>query len=204
MDMAYIISADEIKKTPPGYEPALSESFHAESARLADKAYERALKERPEKAVIVMAGGTASGKTEYVAAYFRQRRAIVFDGTLPTLEGAKIKIRKALKAGKRPEIHLVLPASLFDAFRAFLDRGRKFSPTHFYRTHSGSRKTVLELAKEHPDLPIKISISTIVEKASGLAMVFSDEIFSDRERLIEYLRENLYNEEEIINKILRS
>jgi len=117
--MTLIISADEIKKTMPGYDASKSESFHSESAKLADKQYAAALKERSEQAIILMAGGAASGKTEYVSEYLKSAPAIIVDGTLPTLRGAKIKIEKAHKAGKKVEVHLVLPASFLVAFVTF-------------------------------------------------------------------------------------
>jgi hypothetical protein len=98
--MAYIISADDIKETLPGYTPDRAEAFHITSAKMADKAYAKALKERPEDRVILMSGGTASGKSEYVSAYLVNNEAIILDGTLPSLEGASIKIRSARKAGK--------------------------------------------------------------------------------------------------------
>ena len=129
--MARIISADEIKKTLPGYNPAESESFHSESAKRADRQLEEALKSRPEKTVILTVGGAASGKTEYISTYLKQSETIVFDGTMPTLEGAEIKIGKVLKAGKKVEVHLVMPASLNKAFFAFLNRERKFAISHF-------------------------------------------------------------------------
>jgi hypothetical protein len=93
--MAFIISADDIKQTIPGYEPSRSHEFHRESARLADKAYEQGLKTRSEPEVILLSGGAASGKTEYVSVYLHNKAAIILDGTLPSLEGARIKIRKA-------------------------------------------------------------------------------------------------------------
>jgi hypothetical protein len=60
--MAYIISADEIKKTLQGYNPGRSEEFHSTAAKLADKAFVQALKDQSEETVILMCGGTASGK----------------------------------------------------------------------------------------------------------------------------------------------
>src|SRR5580698_6696468 len=98
--MSYIISADELKKTLPGYSPDKAEVFHRESAKLADKQYEQAMKERPEPFVILMAGGTASGKSEYVSVYLQSEDAIILDGTLPTIAGAAIKIKKAIKTQK--------------------------------------------------------------------------------------------------------
>src|SRR5579863_6888304 len=105
--MSFIISADELKKTMPGCTPDKSEAFHRESAKLADKLYTKSLKERSEQTVILMAGGTASGKSEYISVYLTDLDAIILDGTLPTFTGAEIKIKSAKKANKNVEIHLV-------------------------------------------------------------------------------------------------
>ena len=201
--MAYIIAADEIKKTLPGYNPSKSESFHEESARRADKKFEQALKIRSEELVVIMAGGSASGKTEYVTTYLQRGEMIVFDGTLPTFKGAKIKIRKTLKAGKKVEVHLVLPASLYKAFRAFLNRDRKFSPKHFYRTHSGSRRTVLKIAEKYPQITIRIFVSDL-DVVDLKTMNFKEESPRNREKLIEYLRDRQYTEADIITDIISS
>lgn len=195
--MAFIISADEIKKTLLGYNPSKSELFHRPSAKLADKAYEEALKQRSEKTVILMSGGTASGKSEYVSAYLAKRRVIVLDGTLPSFEGAKIKIKKAQKAGKKVEIHLVLPNDLLVAFIAFLNRERKFSLEHFYRTHSSSRRTVIDIAQSFSDIPVKIFISDVDYVGSGQTMTFKELKPSSRRGLIEFMEQNQYNEEDI-------
>lgn len=199
--MAFIISADEIKKTLPGYSPAKSELFHRQSAKLADKTFEEALKSRSEKTVILMSGGTASGKSEYVSAYLAKLRLIVFDGTLPSFEGAKIKIKKTLKAGKKVEIHLVLPNDLLVAFIAFLNRERKFSLGHFYRTHSSSRQTVLDIAQSFNDIPIKIFVSDVDYIGHRQTMTFKELKLNGRGELIEFMKQNQYNEEEIIKAV---
>jgi len=195
--MAYIISADNIKKTLPGYNPEKSELFHRESARLADNSYTKAVKERPEPLVILMAGGTASGKSEYVSAYLHDVDAIVFDGTLPSSTGAEIKIKKALKASKQIEIHCVLPKSFFVAFTAFLNRDRKFPNEHFYRTHSATRKTVLAVAKQFSDIVIKIIISDVQNSEKSPTMEFLELNFPNREALIEFLQLAQYTEDSI-------
>ena len=196
--MAYIIAADDIKETLPGYTPAQAEGFHETSAKLADKAYAQALKERPERAVILMSGGAASGKTEYVSEYLTNSSAIVLDGTLPTLEGARIKIRNAYKANRPIEVHSVLPSSLSFAFIAFLNRDRKFPVEHFYRTHSSSRKTLLEIAEQFPDVSIKIFMSH-GDPAPG--MIFTEPEFANRQQMIEFVKSQQYTEEEIRNRI---
>lgn len=198
--MAHIISADNIKKSLPGYNPERSELLHRMSTRMADKQYARAVKERPENTVILMSGGAASGKTEYVATYLRKRRVIIFDGTLPSLEGAKIKIREARKYNKKIEIHAVLPEDFLTAFIAFLNRDRKFPTKHFYKTHSKSRKTLLEVAKNFPEIPVIITLSRYTQQSAAVGMEFKTLEVSYREDLIEFLRQNQYTESEIKRK----
>ncbi|MEK7592244.1 MAG: hypothetical protein AAB508_02500, partial [Patescibacteria group bacterium] len=125
--MAHIISADEIKKKLAGYSPQKAEFFHHESAKLADQLFEKALTTNPYKEVILLSGGTASGKTEFLATQLHNKRCIILDATLSTEEGAKIKLKKILKAKKVPIIYAVIPDDLKRAFIAFLNRDRKFS-----------------------------------------------------------------------------
>ena len=200
--MAIIVSADEIKKTLSGYRPNRAEYFHKKSAQMADKEFKRALKTRPETKVVIMAGGSASGKTEYVSTYLEQQEIIVFDGTLPTFKGAKIKIRGVQKAGKQVEVHLVIPASLQKAFFAFLNRERKFSASNFYRTHAGARRSVLEIAIGCPEIPIRVFISDITS-VNSKTMGFEELEFNGRQKLIEYLKNNQYTEENIRNEVVR-
>ncbi len=204
--MTYIIAADELKKALPGYAPEKSEQFHSASAKLADAQYASVLKERAEPTVILMAGGTASGKSEYVSVYLEQSPAIVLDGTLPTFQGAKIKITKALKAKKQVTVHCVLPKSLSVAFIAFLNLDRKFSTEHFFRTHSSTRKTVLEVAQTFPELEIKVIVSDVdfVDFGSGKStMSFQELFFENQTALIEFLQAAQYTEESIKEIVFR-
>ncbi len=199
--MVFIISADELKKTLPGYVPDRSDEFHRDSAKLADKAYELALKTRVEKDVILLSGGAASGKTEYLSVYLASRDAIVLDGTLPSFEGARIKIRGARKSGKRVSIVAVMPEDFAIAFSAFLGRERQFPPEHFFRTHSASRKTLREIAVNFPDIDIVLIDSSYNPDS---AMSFAEIMFDKRETLLELLRIRQYNEKEIRNKIFHA
>ncbi len=137
-----IIAASKIKKTLPVYDPGKSDLIHKRSAQLADKEFAQALRDYAEKIVVIMAGGSASGKTEYVSAYLKQRRIIVFDGTLPSFKGARIKIRKSLKANKNSEIHFVLPASLSKAFFTFLTESAS-SQRHIVTAPTAARGKLL-------------------------------------------------------------
>jgi hypothetical protein len=131
--MAIIISADELKKTIPGYDPNQSHVVHIESAKMADALYAKTVKESDFEEVILLSGGAASGKTEFMSEYLANEPYIIVDGTLPTPLGARIKAQKALKHGKKVTIVAVWPADLRIAFAAFLQRDRKFPDEHFYR-----------------------------------------------------------------------
>ncbi|CAN5689723.1 hypothetical protein BH23PAT2_BH23PAT2_09420 [soil metagenome] len=195
--MAFIISADDIKKNLPGYDPKHSDVLHRESARLADKEFEKALKTRQEIKVILMSGGTASGKTEYVSAYLKNRNVIIFDGTLPSFEGAKIKCAKVAKSGKSIEVHAVMPISLQKAFIAFLNRDRKFPPEHFFRTHSACRKTLLEITREMPAVTVRVFFSESIISKDQIDTKFTELSIPNRGVLIEYLEQNQYTENEL-------
>ena len=145
--MAIIISADEIKKQIPNYSPDQAEIFHRESAKQADKLFSEELKKTKYKSVVLLNGGTASGKSEFLSTQLKNKNCIVFDATLSTELGAEIKLKQILKAKKKAIIYAVIPDDLRRAFIAFLSRDRKFNDSHFYKTHSGSRKTLLGSCK---------------------------------------------------------
>ena len=127
--------------------------------------------------------------------YLEDYKGIVFDGTLPTSEGAKIKIKKIEKVNKIPVIYSVVPDDLLRAFVAFLNRDRKFQDIHFYRTHSGSRKTFLWIAENCKNIKIKIFESSYSKKQN---MIFSELIFDNKKQELEYLKDIQMAEDEII------
>lgn len=197
--MVIVISADEIKKQIPDYSPEKAEVFHRESARLADKLFSRELKKSKYKSVILLNGGTASGKSEFLSTQLRNKRYIVFDATLSTKLGAEIKLRQIFKAKKKPIIYAVIPDDLRRAFVAFLSRDRKFSDSHFYKTHSGSRKTLLWIAKNYPQIKINIVESSYI---SSRVLQFAKIKLDNRQQLIEYLTGLQMTEDDIIKQTI--
>jgi len=193
--MAQVISADELKKLLPNYSPDRAESFHHESAKQADKIFTRALKTNLSKEVILLNGGTASGKTEFLSTQLSNKDSIIFDATLSTELGAKNKIRQILKAGKIPVVYSIIPDDLRRAFIAFLNRDRKFSDLHFYKTHSGSRKTLLWIAQNYPQIEINIVESSYTPDGK---LQFLQLLFDKRQKLIEYLTGKQLTENDII------
>ena len=195
--MAYIISADEIKKNLPNYSPKKAELFHHESARLADQQFEIALKNNPFKEVILLCGGTASGKTEFLATQLHRKRCIILDATLSTEEGAKIKLKKIIKSRKTPVIYAVIPDDLKRTFIAFLNRDRKFSDAHFYRTHSGCRRTLLWIALHYPMVKVHIIESSYTKNQLQFAKIE----FDPHKQLIDYLTSLQLTESDILLRI---
>ncbi len=196
--MALIISADEIKKKLPNYSPEKAELFHRESAKLADKNFEIALKESSFKEVILLCGGTASGKTEFLVTQLNRKPCIILDATLSTEEGAKIKLKRIIKTKKEPVIYAVIPDDLKRAFIAFLNRDRKFSDKHFYDTHSGSRKTLLWIALNYPGIKINIVESSYTKDQ---LLQFAKLKFTNKKKLIDYLTGLQLTESDIISII---
>ncbi len=145
-----------------------------------------------------MSGGTASGKTEFLVTHLEKEKFIILDGTLPTSVGAKIKICKILKSHKTPVVYSVIPDDLERAFIAFLHRDRKFSDEHFYRTHSGSRNTLLWIAENFPEVQINLIESSYTKSQK---MVFKKLEFTNREEMIQHLRSIQMTETDIIKSV---
>ena len=193
-----IISIDESKYQIEGYVPSRAEEFHVRSARIADKRFKESLKNETSKKVVLMSGGSASGKTEFVSEYLKNFDGIVFDRTLSSIEGARVKIRNTRRKNKVPVIYAIWPDDIKRAFIAFLHRDRKFSDEHFYRTHSGSRSTLLWIASEYPDIEIVLHESSFNRK-NGL--VFKRLKFSSNKERFEYIGHHQYSEEDLLEMI---
>ena len=125
-------------------------------------------------------------------------KRIFFDGTLPSFKGAKIKIQNIQKQQRDFEIHFVFPKNFKNAFIAFLNRERHFSPNHFYRTHSTSRETILKIAQEFPEVCIRVIESRISEREKY--MIFEENTFENQQELIDFLSKIQYTEDEIVRQ----
>lgn len=196
--MPTIISADEIKKQMPNYSPEKVEQFHQESARQADKILAKELRTSVFESVILLCGGTASGKTEFLSTQLNDQKSIILDATLSTELGARNKLRQIVKAKKTPIIYAILPDDIKRAFIAFLSRDRKFSDTHFYKTHSGSRKTLLWIALNYPEVQINIIESSYTKSK---VLEFAKIEFDNHPQLIAYLSRIQMAESAIIKLI---
>ena len=123
---------------------------------------------------------------------------IILDATLATINGANIKIKNIIKAGKVPIVYSVIPDDLRRAFIAFLNRDRKFSDKHFYKTHSGSRETLLWIAKNYPDIKINIIESSY---DTTHKIQFDEVKLSNNQEVVSYLTRLQVTEDDIITSV---
>lgn len=168
-----IIEVDEYKNKISGYTPEKSESFHLESAKLADKDFVDCLKSRKYKRVIFMSGGTASGKTEFAHSYLTKKDQLVYDGTLKDFGGFNIKLQKIERYDKndsRIKVVLIIPKDWVKAFEAFLKRERKMRPVTFFDTHIRSKLAVARILNE-TRTRIEIYVSEVKDGTDKLSYI---------------------------------
>lgn len=168
-----IIEVDEYKNKVPGYTPEKSESFHHESGKLADKDFVDSLKSRKYKRIVFMAGGTASGKTEFAHSYLTKKDQLVYDGTLKDINGFKIKLQKIERYDKnnsRIKVVLIIPKDWVKAFEAFLKRERRMRPITFFDTHIRSKLAVSRILSE-TKTRVEVYVSDVKDGTDKLSYI---------------------------------
>lgn len=168
-----IIEVDEYKKKVEGYNPEKSEDFHRESARLADKDFVDCLRSQKYKRIIFMAGGTASGKSEFAHSYLTKKDQLVYDGTLKDFEGFKIKLQKIDRYDKndsRVKVVLIIPKDWVRAFEAFLKRERKMKTVTFFDTHIRSKVAATTILNE-TKVRVEIYVSDVKDGTDKLSYI---------------------------------
>ena len=200
-----IISIDELKKALPGYTPKKADNFHSESAKIANKLFDQEIKKIKNQDVVLMCGGSASGKSEFIEKFFITEKfeGMIFDSTLSTFEIAKIKIKEIKKSGNVPIICFILPDDLKRCFAAFNKRDRKIPESRFYETHSGARKVVLWIGENYPEIEILIYQNSYQPKNLEEDLLsFALLEFEEAQERIAFLKRSQFSEEEIRELII--
>ncbi|MDO8265647.1 MAG: hypothetical protein Q7T41_01740, partial [Candidatus Saccharibacteria bacterium] len=153
-----IIEIDAFKKQIAGYDPKRSEDFHEESAKLADKVFYSELKSGKYSEVVFLAGGAASGKTEFASIFLQQENVLVYDGTMQNITGFEIKLKKIIKyiPISNVKVILITPANLPVAYKVFLGRERVMSDDTFIRTQVNSKLSVLSILSKYPKVNVQV------------------------------------------------
>lgn len=188
-----IIEVDEYKNRVEGYNASRSEDFHEESGKLADKDFIDCLKSKKYKRIILMAGGTASGKTEFARLYLNSKDMLVYDGTLKKFNGFKVKtdrIKKYCKRKSSVKIILIIPYSWEKAFDAFLGRERKMNINTFFSTQTQSKRTVARILME-TKVRVEIFVSLVKEGEGSLSFLKIKDTRLKKAKLLEKLADNI-------------
>lgn len=163
-----IIEVDAYKNKIDGYDPKRSEKFHSESAKLADKDFTKELKTKKYKRIIFMAGGTASGKTEFAYSYLDKKENLVYDGTFSNGFKAKTdRIKRYCKNNPSVKIILILPVDWTRSFETFLKRERQMNTFTFFKTHTNSKMQVADIL-EKTKYRVEIYVSFILMNSNKL------------------------------------
>lgn len=201
-----IISIDELKKALPNYSPEKADDFHTESAKLANKLFDQELKKIKNKKVVLMCGGSASGKSEFIEKFLtKDFEGIVFDSTLSNKEGAEIKINNIKKSGNIPIICLILPDNFRRCFSAFNKRDRKIPEIRFFETHCGAREVEIFLAEQHQEIEFLVYQNSYQpQNKEEDQLTFSLIEFGTKKEMINFLKQNQYSKEEIKKLIVEN
>ncbi len=160
-----IIEIDEYKKKVVDYEPEKSEDFHRESAKLANKDFIEHLKSGKYREVIFMAGGAASGKTEFSVSFLIGEHQLIYDGTLKNFDGFQIKLKNIKRYTKNNpiiKVILIIPDDWRQAFEIFLKRERKMEIITFFDTHIRSKIAVARVLLE-TGIDVEVHASSLIE-----------------------------------------
>lgn len=179
-----LIEVDEYKKMVPNYDPEQSELFHSESAHLADKDFEKHLKTGKYEEVIFMAGGDASGKTEFSTSFLVNDDQLIYDGTLKNFDGFKIKLNNIKRYAKNKpasKVILIIPDNWKQAFEIFLSRERKMKIETFFDTHIRSKIAVARVLLE-TEINVEIFTSTLDNKE--IKLDYKPLAITDRKEII--------------------
>jgi hypothetical protein len=157
--MPTIIDIDKFKEQIPGYDPSLSGEFQSQAGAMADAEYDNAVKQKLHPKFILMCGGSASGKSEFVSINLHNEDAYIFDSTLSSNTSIKARLSK-IRRKFECEVIFIQPENLLSAFIAFNGRKRKFHYQHFIRTHSGARENMLMILNKYENMNCRYILSS--------------------------------------------
>ena len=178
-----VIDSDKIKEQFSDYDPKNPTTVHEKSSELSKIYYENALKDPSYKKVVLTAWDGGSGKSEILVSGIPQDSGtLVFDWTGKNFKKIVSQYDQAKKAWKDAEIKAVYidynKAKQFNA-----KRDRTVAEDILADTHKGYRKTLLQIAKERPDIKISLVKNYWVKDKNWKAISRT----IDRESLVSFL-----------------
>jgi hypothetical protein len=152
---AVIIGADDLKDY---FGNDYDIKRHPIYSKSANDLFERAVKTLPEKIVKFVAGGTGSGKSDFIVPDIAEDFAgVVYDSTAWNKEGFLKQMAFVTENGKTSEVYGIVPDLARSRAYTFLrEEAGKHPVTEqaFINTHTGSIQTMLKVIEEGGDVYI--------------------------------------------------
>jgi len=197
---AVIIDPDILKKKYSDFNPLNHEKY----SKLAKEQYTSELKNNPNPVVKITAGGSGSGKSELVIKNIgRDFNGIIYDGTFSNFKSASSKIDEAIRAGKKVEVHGILPR-IESAWKFVQKRkiktGRGVPLKTFIDKHTGFVDTFKKVIKEYPNVKftLKDTRNIFSKKDAG-----NLKVIIDNNKILKALSSTKYNEKNILNDLVK-
>lgn len=192
-----IIDPDALKKVFNDFDPKNHEKY----STAAKAEFATALKKNKNPEVVFTAGGSGSGKSEFILKRIEQEghTGIVYDGTMADYSSSIAKIRQAAAAGKTIRIDAILPriesAWKFVQKRA-LKTGRGVPLEEFVKKHVGFIKTLEQLVKDGYDVRLLDTRNTFKK-----SLVAKQGFVTDANEVLARLGEVRYNESKLLTEL---
>jgi len=161
-----IVDLDDYKVDLDGYDESDAESndsVQREASKLSDSDFKKAAKSSEYDELVVVCGGSGSGKTEFAHTYYcdgncmqecgneldLEINPLVYVTTLSSSksgDGISSKIKYAHKGGiSKVRFILIAPKDHEKCYMAFLRRSRKIKPEVFHRSHQAAPSNFEEI-----------------------------------------------------------
>lgn len=150
---AVVVGADNLKDFfGKDYDTANHKMYSTATNML----YERAVKELPEKTVMFTAGGTGSGKSDFVVAHLEDGfKGVIYDSTGWNYEGLNKQVEFAKENGKNVEVYGIIPdirRARAYTFKREADGEHPVTETAFIRTHAGAIQSMIRFIEDGGDV----------------------------------------------------
>jgi hypothetical protein len=198
-----IVSGDEAKFIIPDFGPKKSVPYHEAASAYAKNHYKKLLadKSTKDRPVMIMAGGSGAGKTSSLREVMGPEGnvlddfAAVVDTNLPDMAGAESRIKAALDSGRNVDINFVYrdPKEAYanGVIPRALRTGRIVPDEIHASTHSGSIKTIQELAEKYKDDP-RVDVH-VIDNSRGRG----NSTVVDEDKVLDFFKNKQYNKEEV-------
>jgi hypothetical protein len=196
---AVILDPDELKSITGNP----NTKNHPVYSRAVIKLYLEALKKTESKIVKFTAGGSGSGKTDFVTSIISQDfDGIIMDGTLANYDHFVDRMNDAISAGKTEIQVSGVITDIERAWKYAIEReketGRGIPLDAFLDRHIGAANTMLKILENNPEVILNLKDTRAI---SDFNLAKNIDFITDRNTVIDILRSLNYNKNKLLNQL---